>query len=486
MKEQTTRTRSATAFQPLPVDRLTLLEGWGMVSRALGYVYRPSTIEGVRAVLQLARESGRSLVPRGTGYSYGDVSLNAEHIVLDLTRMNRILDWQPETGVIRVEPGVTVHQLWRYVLEDGWWPVVVPGAMYPTVGGCAATNVHGKNNWRVGPIGACILAAELLLPSGETITCGPDDHSELFHAAIGGLGMLGIFLSLTLRLERVRSGLLRVQEFAAPALDELFTIFEQNLERADYLIGWIDGFATGQNLGRGLVQIARHVEHDPNAHVTLRADYQELPDTMLGILPRSRLWLAMKPTVNDLGMRALNTARYALGARRSGRVRYTPHAQFHFFHDFVPNWKRSWQPGGLLEYQVFVPEANARAVFATLLEESQRAGLIPYLVVFKRHRADAFLLSYSVDGYSLALDYHITTQNEHRLRTMLAGFTHDVVLPASGRFYPAKDNVLDSASAVQSFGRAAVARYLALKRELDPQNILQSNFYRRLFAPVAL
>ena len=48
-------------------------------------------------------------------------------IVIAFERMNRILEWNPETGIIKVEPGVTIERLWRYTMEDGWWSPVMPG-----------------------------------------------------------------------------------------------------------------------------------------------------------------------------------------------------------------------------------------------------------------------------------------------------------------------------------------------------------------------
>lgn len=473
----------ATRFIPLPAERLDRLEGWGMVASSMGYIYAPSTVAGIHDALSIARQSRRPLCPRGSGYSYGDTALNTENIVLDLTRMNRILDWEPTTGVIRVEPGVTIRDLWRYVLPDGWWPSVVPGAMYPTIAGCTAVNAHGKNNWWAGSFADHLLDLELLLPSGETVHCGPGERCDLFNAAVGSLGMLGILTSVTLQLHRVTSGLLRVEELAVPSLDAMFDTFEQRLPSAGYLVGWIDGFAVGRNLGRGLIQVANYVDDDPNPLTTLRPSYQDLGDTLFGVVPRSSLWMGMKPLVNDAGMRLLNTARYSTGRLRSGRVSYLPHAQFHFFHDFVPNWKRSFRPIGITQYQVFVPEAAARAVFATLLEGSQRARIYPYLTVFKRHRRDSTLLSYGVDGYSLSLDYRATVENEPALRDMLIHFTEETVLPAGGRFYPAKDSILTSNTARESFGRESVERFLALKRATDPEGILQSDLFRRMFGP---
>jgi decaprenylphospho-beta-D-ribofuranose 2-oxidase len=462
--------------------RLQRIEGWAMLARSMGYVYRPSTIDGVRGVLQTAQSTGRSIVPRGGGFSYGDTSMNSENIVLDLTRMNRILDWDPHRGIAHVEPGVTIGQLWHHTLEDGWWPAVVPGTMYPTLGGASSTNVHGKNHFRVGSLGEQIRAAELLLTSGEVVSISPTENQDMYYAAIGGLGMLGIFVSITMQLEHVRSGLLRVTERACGSLGEMFDVFEHAIPGAGDIMGWIDGFGRGSSLGRGLVQIADHVEDDPDPVRTLSPSFQDLPDTIGGVLPRSLLWRGMKPFANGAGMRMLNLARYTMGAQRDGRVVTIPHAQYHFVLDYVPNWKWAFRPGGILQYQVFVPSGTARGVFAALLEGSQEAGLVPYLAVFKRHRPDPFVLNYSVDGYSLALDYHVTPQNEARIATMLAHFTREIVLPGGGRFYPAKDNAVDRDSLQQSLTQASIDRYLAMKRRLDPDELLQSDLYRRVFA----
>ncbi|GAC1407718.1 MAG: FAD-binding oxidoreductase [Chloroflexota bacterium] len=452
-----------------------------MLAQSMGYVYRPSTIDGVRDVLAVARDSGRSVVPRGSGFSYGDTSMNSENIVLETRRLNRVLDWNPATGIIRIEPGVSIGQLWRYTLEDGWWPAVVPGTMYPTLGGCSSTNVHGKNHWKVGSLGEQIVSFELLLANGECVSCSPQENADIYYAAIGGLGMFGIFVSLTFQLEKVPSGLLKIDEHIAGSLDDMFDIFEDGLEGADHLLGWIDAYATGPSLGRGIVQLANPYHDDPEPGITLRPAYQDLPDTLFGVVPRSALWRVMKFGANDLGIRAFNTARYSMGALRPGRTAFVPHSQFHFILDYVPNWKWAFRPSGIIQYQSFVPTATAREVYRSLLEGSQAAGLVPDLAVFKRHRPDQFLLSYSVDGYSLALDYHQTPANKDRLEDMLRRFTREIVLPGGGRFYPAKDNALDRESFTASLSAGAIDDYLAMKGRLDPEGIFQSDLYRRVF-----
>lgn len=466
----------------LPLSRLERVSAWGRASDAMSYVYRPNTLEGIRQVLSVANNSNRSIGLRGAGYSYGDATLNGENISLDMRRMNRILDWNPDSGQIQVEPGVTISQLWQYALEDGWWPAVVPGTAKPTIGGCAGMNVHGKNAWKTGTIGDHISEFELMLPSGEVVTCSREENRDLFFAAIGGFGMLGIFTSLTLNLKRVYSGLLEVEALVSSNLKEMMDQFEANLANADYLVGWIDAFAKGKSLGRGQIHIARYLPPgvDPNPHQTMRLDYQHLPDVMFGIIPRSIMWRFMRPLFNNLGARFINMGKYWTSKFTDGSVFFQSHVAFHFLLDYVPNFKLAYGPGGLIQYQCFIPKENALDAFSELLRLCQKRGLQNYLTVFKRHCPDEFLISHGVDGYSMAMDFRVTPKRQAKLLA-LSREMDEIVLDAGGRFYLAKDSTLRPEIVRSYLGDAVIEQFRSLKERTDPDSILQTNMWRRLF-----
>jgi FAD/FMN-containing dehydrogenase len=470
------------ASTPLPVERLERLAGWGMATSAMSWVYRPSTLEGVVETLALARAHGLSVGLRGAGQSYGDAALNAENLCLDLSRMNRVLGWDPGRGVIRVEPGVTIRQLWQYIVEDGWWPYVVPGTMFASAGGAAAANIHGKNNWKVGPIGDHITEFELLLPSGEVRRCNRDQNAELFHAAIGGFGMLGCFVSLTLQMQRVHSGLLAVAPVSVPTLDAMIGTFEERHARADYLVGWVDCGARGAALGRGLVHEARHLapDEDRQPGQTLRVQSQELPDTFFGVVPKSIMWRLLKPFTGVTGTRLVNAAKYHGSRWHGDHVFHQSHAAFAFLLDYIPNWKFAYQPGGLIQHQSFIPAPRAAGTFRAMLTLAQRRGVVPYLGVFKRHRPDAFLMTHAVEGYSLALEFKVTAANRQRVWALIAELD-PLVLDAGGRFYFAKDSTLSAATAAAFLGEERIREFSTLKGICDPDNLLQTNLYRRLF-----
>jgi len=468
-----------------PRHDIEYVEGWGMAVGATSRVFRPTSVAEIVATLAAARADGVSIGLRGTGCSYGDASVNEHGHVLELTRMNRILAFDPATGIANCEAGVSIEQLWKTILPHGYWPRVVSGTMFPTLGGALAMNIHGKNNYAVGTIGDAVREFDIVLPSGEVRTCNRRANSDLFHAAIGGLGLLGVICRVEIETKRVYSGDVEVRAKSTQTLREAMEYFQAHKATSDYLVAWIDCFAAAPELGRGLVHDARYLRRgeDETPERSLALAHQDLPKNVLGVVPKGEVWRALRLLNHDFGMRSLNLAKYLAGQieERQGPHRQS-HAGFAFLLDYVPNWK--WAYGrtgkrGLIQYQVFVPHRSAADVFEEILRRSQRAKIVPYLGVLKRHRPDPFWLTHSVDGWSLALDFKVTPESRDRLWRHCAELTR-LVLANGGKFYFAKDLVISNTDMVAMYPPEKLATFLALKRRIDPDMCFESNLSRRV------
>jgi FAD/FMN-containing dehydrogenase len=462
----------------LPRERLERVEAWGMSTASASYVYRPTNVEGIVEALGVARKLNLNVAIKGAGNSYGDAFQCSEGIVIDLTRMNRILEFDPVTGIIRCEAGVTIGDLWRYVIEDGWWPAVVSGTSKVTLGGALSANIHGKNNFKAGPLGEHVLSFDFLLPSGQLVHCTPND--DLFYAAIGGLGLLGAFTAIEIQLKKVHSGNLKVEAFACADWQNTFQVFREN-ESSDYLVAWIDGFAEKRESGRSLVHVADYLPEgaDPHPEVTLNERAQALSDTVCGWIPKSKLHRLMSPFVTRLGMKMTNRMKVRAARREDGTKSLVRLAEFNFLLDSVPNWKLAYKPASLIQFQLFVPKEHAPAVFDDVTAYARDRGHPPYLSVMKRHRPDRFLLSHSVDGYSLALDFPVTRKNREDLWALTSELDQKV-LAAGGRFYFVKDSTM-SRSTAEAFLGLSLTRFLDIKAELDPEGLIQTSLSRRVF-----
>ncbi len=184
-------------------------------------------------------------------------------------------------------------------------------------------------------------------------------------------------------------------------------------------------------------------------------------------------------------MRTLNALRFTKSRLLPPPGKTDTHAGFQFMLDYVPNWKRAYGSHGLIQYQCQVPDGTARTVFHEMLSLCQRRGLVSYLIVFKRHRAsDDYLMSYSTDGWSLALDFKVTAENRAALWALAAELDR-IVLDGGGRFYFAKDSTLHPSRLQSYLGEERVHRFLSLKRRVDPENLLQTDLYRRIFGDIA-
>jgi FAD/FMN-containing dehydrogenase len=462
-----------------------VLDGFGRAVNASSRYLRPRNVDELREILQRAAKEGLPITFRGAGRSYGDASLSSGGLSIDTTALDRVVRWDADTGVIEAEPGLSIEGVWRRTLPDGWWPTVVPGTMRPTIGGCVAMNIHGKNNFRVGGFGDQLLEVDLITVDGQLHTLGPDREPELFRAVVGGAGLLGAVSRVKFPLKRVYSGRLRVHALAARSLDGMFDIFEQHLPDADYLVGWVDCFASGAGVGRGQVHAAHYLKEgeDSEGSATLALDRQDLPSTILGF-PKRMLWRVMRPFMRDPFIRMVNWAKYWKSRWDHGTSYLQSHVAFAFLLDYIPDWRLAYGPAGFIQYQIFVPHAEARGCFRDVLRICQRGDLRSYLGVLKRHRPDNFLLTHALDGWSLALDFPVRDLEEQRWRARVGKVVDELterVLAAGGRFYFAKDATMRPQDLRRAFGEERLAKFAAFRDRLDPTHRLTSDLARRLF-----
>jgi glycolate oxidase len=165
----------------------------------------PGSVDEVQAVVRLCNEERIPFVARGagTGLSGGALPV-AEGIVISLARLTRILEIDVERGHVVVEPGVANLDVTRAVAADGFYYAPDPSSQQVcTIGGNVAENSGGAHCLKYGFTVNHVLAAEIVLPSGELVELSVwDDGPGLLGAFVGSEGTLGIATKLTLRILR--------------------------------------------------------------------------------------------------------------------------------------------------------------------------------------------------------------------------------------------------------------------------------------------
>ncbi len=456
---------------------------WSMTERSPCYVLKVRDIDGIKHALNTACAWGLPVIPHGAGHSYTDAALNTNGVVIDVTGMRRILSWDPEQGIMQVEPGVTLRDIVRVALADRWWPPVTPSTADATIGGCVAMNVNGKNAWKCGSFGEHLLSLTVLLATGQVLTLSPESNSQLFQALVGSAGLLGIITSITLQLQRIPSRSVDILVRSAASIGEIFTIFQEE-QSADFLEAWVDGFAGGRNLGRGMVICTKYSDGcDKEFRAinprTTPSQTSRIPDQFKAGSARC-VGKIGRPAVKS-GVRIANSMTYWWSKwwdRKVIRQRSLFHSTY--YTPAAYSGYRTLLPQGTETFQAFVPHLHAEALFKEIMRRSQENDFMPLWCIIKQHRQDPFLLSYQVDGFSLEVNYHIVPQTVQRLHKMLQELM-ELVIAAGGRFYLAKDSLLTHTLYRRSIGDAAVEAFLHLKQQYDPDMLFQSNLFRRVF-----
>jgi len=183
----------------------------------------------------------------GQRRSYGDACLNDHGRAIETSRLDRVLAFDPEAGLLTVEAGARLGDLARFLAPRGWLPAVMPGTGFATVGGAIAMDVHGKNHHHVGSFGAHVEEIALAGPDGNEVI-GP--NHALWRATIGGLGQTGPIVSARMRLVRAKGDLMMVTERRMPNLATFLDALDRS--EAPYTVGWIDATAQCAAVGRGL------------------------------------------------------------------------------------------------------------------------------------------------------------------------------------------------------------------------------------------
>lgn len=442
---------------------MTVLTGWGRYPRHPSEVLSPASPSRLPPLL--TKNAG--VVARGNGRAYGDAAIG-EQVTLVTRGLDRIRSFDPATGRIRAEAGLLLADLLDVMVPRGFFPPVVPGTKFVTIGGMIASDVHGKNHHRDGGFGDHVETLVLALPDGSTITCSRDGNAELFHATIGGMGLTGIILEATFCLRPIETGWMRQQTIVAPNLESALETLRATGD-ASYSVAWIDCLARGGALGRSLIFTAEHARMRDLE--TLKPGTDVFPSSRSG---RLSVPLDLPPvTLNRYSVAAFNEMYFRSGALKSGYP-FLVHWNPYFFPlDGIGDWNRIYGRRGFLQYQCVIPTPHAATALGSILDRVSHKGIASFLAVLKQMGPSHGDLSFPMEGFTLALDLPVTDA----VFSLLDELDRTVV-ETGGRLYLAKD-ARQSPSTFEA-GYSGLPRFRDVRRSIGAPGRISSRLSTRL------
>lgn len=417
----------------------------------------------------LAAITAGAVLTRGLGRSYGDASLPPPGVeeVASSVLADRMLDFDPATGVLRAEAGLSLAALARAFLNRGWFSPVSPGTWYVTLGGMVASDIHGKNHHVAGTIGRHLRRLKMRLASGDIVWTSRTELPDLFFATQGGMGLTGHILEVELQLERLASPWIWREQVQVPDLDALLDGLERSAAWPQ-TVAWIDTLATGRSFGRGVLMRGRW------------AQPHEAPDAppAPGFSPTVPFDLPAF-VLNDVTMKAFNLAYYHKQVVPEVRGCVSPQSWFTPL-DAIKHWNRAYGKAGFTQHQAVIPREAGRDAVRRFCEILAERGGTGFLCVIKDCGDEGEgLLSFPRPGTSVALDLPVKPGLQELLDEL-----NRFVIDVGGRIYLTKDGY-SRAEHVQAMERERLPAFDAVRRRYDPDRTIRSALSVRLLGDPA-
>ena len=420
-----TSTSAVSEIQAEETSSPAIFESWGRYPTHSGKIV-PLNWQGDFPTVAQGMHNGA--LPVGMGRSYGDVCLLKGGNLLLTTGMNRLLSFDPTTGLLTAEAGITLAQILDFAVPHGYFLPVTPGTKYVTLGGAIANDIHGKNHHVAGTFGSHVTQFGLVRSEGTSMVCSPTENSDWYSATIGGMGLTGVIAWAALRLRPIVSRMIDYEGIQFHGIDEFLDLTKQS-QHIEYTVSWVDCVSTGKNFARGVFMQGNHS--------IVSGELKPSPEPKL-VFPFDAPGFAL----NQFTVSAFNTVFFH--KQMKPRVRAL-HDYEPFFYplDKVLHWNRLYGKSGLLQFQYAIPWEHAREGTIAILREVAKSGLASFLAVLKAFGdvPSPGMMSFPQPGITLALDFPIKPNVSFPLFERLA----DMTLDFGGRLYPAKDAAMTAA-----------------------------------------
>ena len=436
-------------------------------------VLEADTLAGIQAAVARAGELGRPLAVCGGRHAMGGQQFCSGGLLLDTRGVARVLGLDVERGTIEAEAGIQWPQLYAFLTAPenggGAWAFAQKqtGADRLTLGGAISANVHGRA-LTLPPIVADVESLVLVDAAGELRTCSRSVEPELFSLVVGGYGLFGVVYSVTLRLVPRRK-VERVVEVRS--IDGLVAAFDERVH---------SGFLYGD------FQFATDPDSDEFLSAGVFSCYRPAPDDTP--VPAGQRALSLEDWKGLLYLAHANKseafARYADHyLATSGQIYYSDgHQMSEYIDDYHVELDRvlgATQRATEMISELYVPRDRLADFVADVAEGFRRTDVdVIYGTIRLIERDDETFLPWARDRFACIIFNLHTEHTPEALERTAEAFRRliDAASSRGGSYFLTYHRWATKEQLLRCYPQ--FPEFLAKKREYDPDELFQSDWYR--------
>jgi len=222
---------------------------------ALGISGRPAelSLKGLSDMEEKILAGKRPRIARGAGLTFSAASFGEGCVSVDMSSFRRILGYDADKGVLEVEAGATMGDIYNYLLDYDRYLLPQPGYPSITTGGCIAVDVHGKNQFKDGNFSDYVESVKLLHPAYGVIEVSDRFNKDVFELTLGGYGLTGHILSAKLKTKAIPGSVMELTVEPIERFEQTPELIERAARNCDFTVSWHDLSAEGKAFGRGFL-----------------------------------------------------------------------------------------------------------------------------------------------------------------------------------------------------------------------------------------
>lgn len=428
-------------------------------------IVKIKSIDDITGALKTARENNLHISIAGIRHSMGGQAFYKDALILDMTQFNKIIALDEKEKILTVQSGATWHDIQLYLHAKNLSVKAMQSTDIFTVGGSLSVNAHGMDQ-NVGSIASTVKSFTLMLADGTIKTVTRDKNPELFDAVIGGYGLFGIILEVSLE---VTANVMYKLDTIFLDVDEFPRFFEHIMREKTYGLLYAHLSTSPLSFFKEMIVYGyKQIDHEGPFEPLGKVSLVNLRRFLINLSKRRTYaqvfkWIAEKyidPTIDAVRKKNIISRNAVM------------HDSVEYLENILVN-----ETDILHEY--FIPKKYFVACVQQMGELLKESG-IPVLNASVRivHK-ESIMLNYAPEdmfAIVLYLNQKVTQPHLDAMKTL----THeliDLVLSFEGTFFLPYQLYYTSDQLHKAY--PAIDTFFALKRKYDPSLLFMNNFYAK-------
>ncbi len=421
------------------------------------------TVDDIRRALKLALEKKLSISIAGVRHSMGGQAFFKDALVLDMTHFNNIIALDEQHKILTIQSGATWHDIQLFLHAKNLSVKAMQSTDIFTIGGSLSVNAHGMDQ-NVGSIASTVTSFTIMLADGTIKTVTPHHEADLFNAVIGGYGLFGIILEVSLE---VTDNVMYKRDTIFLNYREFPAFFEDALHKNSYGLLYAHLSTSPLSFFNEMIIYGyKEIKHEGPFEPLGKASLINLRRFLINLSKRRTYakvlkWVAEKyidPAIDEMSKKSI-ISRNAI------------------MHDSVEYLENILIDETDILHEYFIPRKHFVACIeqmGALLKKSS----IPVLNASVRFvHKEGIMLNYAPEdmfAVVLYLNQKVTTKSLEAMK-LLTQQLIDLVLKFKGTFFLPYQLSYTSAQLHKAYPH--IDHFFAFKRKYDPELLFMNNFY---------